>query len=100
VPPAKRLQARGRVHVGDRHHVLDVDHVAELLPAVFHLLDLGHVGHGATGGHVRQDHRDSLAAALGQALGPVGQHVGRLGHEVHAAEHDRPAVPVGRGQLA
>ena len=65
---------------------------AKLLPAVFDLLDLGHVGQRAAGGQVGQDHGHALAAALGQPLGPIGQDVGRLGHEVDAAEGDRPAL--------
>ena len=92
VPAAKRLQAGRRVDVGDRRQVVGVDHLAELLPAVFDLFDLGHVGQRAAGGHVGQDHRDALAAALGQPLGPIGQDVGRFGHEVDAAEGDRPAL--------
>ena len=78
----------------------DVDHLGQLLPAILDLVDLGHVGHGAAGGQVGQDHGHALAAALGQALGAVGQDVGRLGHEVDAAEGDRPALLVGGGQLA
>ena len=57
VPAAERLQAGGRVDVGDRHQVVGVDHLAQLLPAVFDLLDLGHVGHRAAGGQVGQDRR-------------------------------------------
>ena len=40
VPAAKGLQAGRRVDVGDRRHVVDVDHFGQLLPAVLHLLDL------------------------------------------------------------
>ena len=79
---------------------LDVDHLGQLLPAVFDLLDLGHVGHRAAGRQVGQDDGHALAAARGQLLRPVGQDVGRLGHEVDAAEGDRPALLVGRGQGA
>src|SRR5207247_8296792 len=41
-----------------------------------------------------------LAAALGQFFGPVGQNVGRLSHEVHAAKDDHAALAIGRGRLA
>ena len=36
----------------------------------------------------------------GQPLGPIGQDVGRLGHEVDAAKRDRPTLCVGGGHLA
>ncbi len=52
--------------------------VGQRLPALLDLVDVGHVGHGAAGVEVGED--DPLVGA--------GEHVGRLGHEVHAAEHD------------
>ena len=75
---------------------------AELPPAVFDLPDVGHVGQRAAGGQVGQNHRHPPPAALGKPLGPIGQDVGRFGHEVDAAEGDGPALFVfGRqiGQL-
>ena len=50
----------------------------ELFPAGLELIDRGHVGHRAAGRKVGQDH----------LLMRRRQHVGALGHEVHAAEHD------------
>ncbi len=83
----ERLQRRRRVHVRDRHHLRDVGDVGERLPALLDLVDVGHVGHRAAGVEVGQDH----------ALVVAGEHVGRLGHEVHAAEHDvGGGVVVGR----
>ena len=76
----------------------DVDHAGQLLPAVFDLLDLRHVGHRAAGGQVGQDHRDPLAAAIGQLFRAIGQDVGRLGHEMDAAEGDIAALLVGGRQ--
>ena len=100
MPAAEGLEAGRRVHVGDRHDVLDVDHFGQLLPAVFHLLDGGHVGHRAAGLQVGQDDGHALAAAALDLLGAIGEDVGRFGHEVYAAEGDRPALFFGRGQGA
>ena len=72
---------------------------AQLLPALLDLLDVGHVGQRAAGGHVGQNNRHALAASLGQPLGAIGQDIGRFGHEVDAAKGDRPALLVGRRQL-
>ena len=91
---AKRLQAGGRVDIRDRRHIGQVDHLGQLLPAVLDLFDCRHVGHRAAGGHVGQDHGRPPALAAGQLFRAVGQHVGRLGHEMHAAEGDRPALLV------
>ena len=52
--------------------------VAELLPRLLDLVEVGHVGHRAAGVEVRED--DLLVVG--------GEDVSRLGHEVHAAEHD------------
>ncbi len=71
-------------------------------PAVFDLGDVGHVGQRAAGGQVGQNHRHAPPAAFGQPLGPIGQDVGRFGHEVDAAEGDGLAcfIPGGHvGQL-
>ena len=48
------------------------------LPGLLDGVDVGHVGHGAPGVEVGQDH----------LLVGAGEDVGRLGHEVHAAEDD------------
>jgi hypothetical protein len=74
----ERLQRRRRVHVGDGDDPLDVGDLGERLPGLLDLVDVGHVGHGAAGVEVREDH----------LLAVVGEYVGRLGHEVHTAEHD------------
>ena len=100
MPPAKRLQTGGRVDIGDRHHLGDVDHAGELFPAVFDLLDLRHVGHRAAGGQIGQDHRDALAAAERHLFRAIGQNVGRLGHEMDAAEGDIAAFLVAGRQRA
>ena len=96
---AKRLQVGGRVDVGDRHQVGRVDHFAELVPAVLNLLDGGHIGQRAAGGLIGQDHCHPPPVAAGDLLGPVGQDVGGLGHEMDAAKGDRPALLVLGGQL-
>ena len=51
---------------------------AERLPRLLDLVDVGHVGHRAAGVEVGEDH----------LLVVAGEDVGRLGHEVHAAEDD------------
>ena len=61
-------------------------HLLEIVPAHLELVGLGHVGHRAAGGEVRQDH----------LLVRRAEHVGALGHEVHAAEDDE----LGVGMLA
>ena len=53
-----------------------------MLPAIFHLTDLGHVCHRATCIQIRQD--NLLAAAR--------QYISALRHEMHAAEHNVFAV--------
>ncbi len=92
VASAEGFQIGGRVDVRDRRDVVGVDYLAELFPAAFDLIDRGHVGHRAAGSHVGQNHGHALAAALGQFVGEVGHDIGRLGHEVHAAKGDVPAL--------
>ena len=58
------------------------------LPRLLDRLEVGHVGHGAAGVEVGQDH----------LLVVAGQDVGRLGHEVDAAEHHVLGLAVVRGQ--
>ena len=60
------------------HDLVDVGDVGERVPALLDLVDVGHVGHRAAGVEVGEDH----------PLVVAGEHVGRLGHEVHAAEDD------------
>ncbi len=62
--------------------------IDQLLPGVFHLRDLGHVGHGATRVQVWQN----------DGLPRPGQDVGAFRHEVHAAEDDVAAFGL-RGHL-
>ncbi len=78
VAPDERLERRRGVHVGDRHHPVDVHHAGQRLPGLADLVDVRHVGHRAARVDVGEDH----ALVIG------GQDVGRLGHEVDAAEHD------------
>ena len=75
----ERLQRGRRVHVGDRARRASMSMTsAERLPRLLDLVEVGHVGHRAAGVEVGED--DLLVVA--------GEDVGRLGHEVHAAEHD------------
>jgi hypothetical protein len=66
------------IHVGDGDGDIGDSRAFQVAPALLDLTDLGHVGHGATRCHVRQDH----------LLVVAGEDVGALGHEVHSAEHD------------
>jgi excinuclease ABC subunit C len=74
----KCLQRRRGVHVGDRDDPLDVDEPCQLLEDLLDVICVGHVGHRAAGTEIGQD--DYLVG--------TGEDVGRLGHEVHAAEDD------------
>ena len=74
----ERLQRGRRVHVGDRDHPVDVGDLGQGLPRLLDRVDVGHVGHRAAGVEVGQDH----------LLVGAGEDVGRLGHEVDAAEDD------------
>ena len=47
-----------------------------MFPAIFHLRDLGHVGHGAAGVEIGQDRH----------LAGAAENVGAFGHEVDAAK--------------
>jgi hypothetical protein len=49
-----------------------------LLPAIFDLSDLGHVGHGTAGVQIGEN----------GYLAGTAQHVGAFGHEMHAAKDD------------
>jgi hypothetical protein len=87
VPAGERLDVGGGVHVRDGDRVLCDPGLGEDVPALGDLLGRGHVGHGAARGQVRQD--DLLPGG--------GEDVGRLGHEVHAAEDDVLRLGPGRG---
>ena len=84
----ERLDGRRRVDVGDRNDAGDAD-AGQFLPAGLELVDRRHVGHRAAGREVRQD--DLLVRRR--------KHVGALGHEMHAAEHDELGFRM-RGGLA
>ena len=86
VAAAERLDVGAGVHVGHRHDVVGDAGLLHGGPGVLDLPQPGHVGHRAAGGEVGEDH-----LLLGR-----GQDVGRLGHEVHAAEHDELRVRPGR----
>ena len=92
VPPAKRFQIRRRVDVRHRRDVVRIDHLAQLFPATFHLIDRRHIRHRAPGRHIRQHHRHALPAALRQLIRPIGHNIRRLRHEVHAAKRNVPAI--------
>src|SRR6267378_2568653 len=74
----KGLDGRGRVHVGDGDDFPRIDERRELAPASFHLADVGHIGHRATGVEVGKN--DGLVLAA--------ENVRAFGHEVHATEND------------
>ena len=76
--PAKGLDGGGGIHIGQRHGLIGQAEVLERLPTGFYLGDFGHIGHGAACVQVGQD--DLLPRAA--------EHVGALGHEVHAAENN------------
>ena len=59
----------------------------QLVPGLLHLVDVGHVGHGAPGVEVGQEH----------LLVVAGEDVGRLGHEVDAAEDDELGLGLAGG---
>ena len=77
VPAYEGFQRRGGVHVGDRHHAVDVGHLGEGLPRLFHRVEIRHIGHRASGVQVGKQH----LLVLG------GENVGGFGHEMDSAEH-------------
>jgi hypothetical protein len=78
VPTGERLDRGAGVHVGHRHRHVGDTRVDQRIPGFLDLLRGRHVGHRAACGEVGE--HDLLVVA--------GQDVGRLGHEVHAAEDD------------
>jgi hypothetical protein len=72
------LQGSRGVHVGDGHDAGHVHYPPELFPGLLHLRNVSHVSHGAAGIEIGQHHLLMVAR----------QHIGRLGHEVDAAEDD------------
>ena len=78
VAAAEGLDVGRGVHVGHRDDRVGDAGVDQGVPRVLDLGEPGHVGHRAAGGQVGQDH----------LLVVRGEDVGRLGHEVDAAEDD------------
>src|SRR5229473_1117882 len=78
----KGFDGRSRVHVSNRDDLAGIDDGRKFAPAGFHLADVGHIGHGATGVEVWQDNHLVLAA----------KNVRALGHKVHATEDDIAAL--------
>ncbi len=66
------------VHVGDRHSLFADARCHEVIPAVFNLVNDGHVSHGASSSEIWEDY----LLVIG------GQDVGTFSHEVHTAEDD------------
>ena len=86
--PAERLERRRRVHVGDGDERVAV-HPGQALPGLLDILHDRHVGHRAAGLEVGKDH----------GLPRLPEDIGRLGHEVHAAEHDELGLGAARRKL-
>ena len=90
--PQKRFDGGGGIHVGDGRDaaafIVGEAEIHELLPGIFHLADLGHVGHGAAGIEVGKNH----------GLTGTREDVGAFRHEVHAAKDDVAASGL-RGHL-
>ena len=82
---AESLDGGGGVHVGQRYGLVRKTKVRKHFPAGFHLGDFRHIGHGAAGVQVGQNHLLAVAP----------EHVGALGHKVHAAENNVPGVGFG-----
>ncbi len=76
--PDERLEGGRGVHIGDGDDAAHVGDLGQLLPGFLDLLYVGHVGHGAPGVEVGEEH----------LLVGAGQDVGRFGHEMDAAEDD------------
>ncbi len=89
VAAAERLDRCAGVHVGHRYDDVLDPRGGQCVPRLLDLGDASHVGHRAPGSEVGEDH-----LLLG-----AGQDVGRLRHEVHAAEHDELRVRA-RGGVA
>ena len=56
VAPNKRFQVRRRVHIRNRNDALTCTRFQQTVPCFFDLVDVGHVGHRATGVQVGQNH--------------------------------------------
>src|SRR5712692_985719 len=80
--PGEGFDGRSRIHVGDGDDLARIEERGQFAPAGFHLSDIGHIGHGATGVQVGQDNHLMLAA----------KNVRTFGHKVHAAEDDVAAL--------
>ena len=90
VPAAEGFEVGRRIDVRHRHHVIGIDEFREVLPCGLDRFQVGHIGHAAAGGQVGEIDRDLIAR----------EDVGRLGHEMDAAEHDGAASAALRRELA
>jgi len=81
---AEGFDGGGGVHVGERDQAIGQADLFESFPGGFYLGDFGHVGHGAAGVQVGQDH-----LLDGVALGVLAaEQIGAFSHKMHAAEDD------------
>ena len=88
--PTEGFKVGGRVNISDGRDLVGFNDFAEVLPGRLDRIEVGHVGHAASGSQVGQKDLDFVA----------GEDIGRFGHEVDAAKHDRPATLAARGELA
>src|SRR5262249_7182242 len=77
VPPAERLNRRSRVHISDWNNIAR-SYAFKILPAGFNLIKGGHVRHGASRTHVRQNHFLVVRA----------EDIRAFGHEMDPAKND------------
>jgi hypothetical protein len=85
------FEAGGAVHIGDGHDraARALERFLDRVPGGVDIVGVGHVGHRAAGGHVREDDPHVLRR----------QDVGGFGHEVDAAEDDVFGALLGGGVL-
>ena len=83
---AEGLEVSSGVDVGHRgERGIEIVMRGQFASGALDLGQIGHIGHGAAGCHVRQD--DGLVG--------TGQDVCHLGHEMHTQKHDELGVGVG-----
>ncbi len=92
VSTAERFQACGTVDIGHWDHAARVDDFAHVGPGGFDLVNRRHIRHGASGGHVGKQHRDSTPVASLEFFRSIGQNVRGFRHEVNTAKDDRLAI--------